>query len=278
MIGDIAPVPQQTQALPGIDEAGLSVFPVTQATRATFTGLYFRLTFLFFIQAGSKRVICPRNGELTGEAGDVMIFPAGSVVNMENRPVADADYRAEGVSITRNLVDTVFGDHPARNAAPGIQVLRAVPHHPSDMLALIKETLSREGLPEPLRAHRLLEPLLWLRHHGVELPAGDEEQPWSKVRRLIESDISYPWRLPEVARHFAMSEATFRRWLARSGPGFAQLLLHTRLERGLSLLQGTDLPVSRIALDCGFQTPSHFSDAFRKRFGIKPRQIRQRED
>ena len=78
----------------------------------------------------------------------------------------------------------------------------------------------------------------------------------------------------EVAEHFAMSEATMRRWLSKTGQGFAKILLHTRLERGLSLLQTTDDQISEIALDCGFKTPSHFSDAFRKRFGIKPKDIR----
>ncbi len=65
-----------------------------------------------------------------------------------------------------------------------------------------------------------------------------------------------------------------RRWLGKTGQGFAQTLLHTRLERGLNLLQTTDARVSQIALDCGFNAPSHVSDAFRKRFGSKPRDIR----
>lgn len=71
-----------------------------------------------------------------------------------------------------------------------------------------------------------------------------------------------------------MSEATLRRSLAGSGQGFARILHNARLERGLALLQTTDLPISRIALDCGFGTPSHFSDSFRKRFGIPPKSIR----
>nr|WP_113866450.1 AraC family transcriptional regulator [Brenneria salicis]NMN91463.1 AraC family transcriptional regulator [Brenneria salicis ATCC 15712 = DSM 30166]RBP62687.1 AraC family transcriptional regulator [Brenneria salicis ATCC 15712 = DSM 30166] len=260
-----------------ISVSDVSILPITQATTATFTELYFRLTFLFFVQAGSKRVLCPHNGELIGEAGDLMIFPPGSVVTMENRPILKDSYRADGVCFTHELVDAVFSDQRPRNGTPGIQVLRAIPHRPFQILHLIRDTLDNEGLPPPIRQHRLLEPLIWLRHNGVSLPARDEELPLSKVRRLIEADLSHPWRISEVAGHFAMSEASLRRWLAKSGHGFARILLNTRLERGLTLLQTTDVPVSQIALECGFKTPSHFSDSFRKRFGIKPKLIRSAE-
>ncbi len=261
-----------------IPDSGVSILSVTQATAATFTDLYFTLTFLFFIQTGSKRVICPTNGEVIGEAGDVMIFPPGSVVTMENRPILNAGYRADGVCFTHDLVDMVFAEQAPRNVSAGIQVLRAASHRPSEILDLIKETLGREGLPPAIRQHRLLEPLIWLRQKGVQLPKRGEEQPWGKVRRLIEPDLSHPWRVTEVAGHFAMSEASFRRWLAKSGPGFAQILLNTRLEKGLTLLQTTDVPISHIALECGFKTPSHFSDSFRKRFGITPKMIRSADE
>ncbi len=35
--------------------SGVRILPITQATSATFTDLYFSLTFLFFIRTGSKR-------------------------------------------------------------------------------------------------------------------------------------------------------------------------------------------------------------------------------
>ena len=48
-----------------IEQSGdVSVISISQATTAVFTDLYFQHTFLFFIQVGSKRVICPVNGEL----------------------------------------------------------------------------------------------------------------------------------------------------------------------------------------------------------------------
>ncbi|WP_041767994.1 AraC family transcriptional regulator [Pseudovibrio sp. FO-BEG1] len=259
------------------NDSGLSIHLITQATRATFTDMYFHQTFLSFIHKGTKKVICPHNGELIGSEGDLFIFPPGSIISLENRPLVDADYQADGVSIANALIDAVYADQPVTPTATGIQVVRGKEHKPEDVLALMKETLANTSLPEALRQHRLLEPLIWLRHIGVHLSKPDTDNPLSKVRSLIETDLSYAWRATDVASHFAMSEATFRRWLAKSGHGFAKVLLHTRLEKGLALLQSTHEPISNVALDCGFNTPSHFSEAFKKRFGIRPKEIRSRE-
>ncbi len=251
----------------------VAIYPITQATTATFTDLYLRQSFLFFIQTGSKHVWTPAQ-DLVGEEGDLLIFPAGSMVTMENRPVLDRSYRAVGVSFSDDLVRGVFSGDPSRPLGRSVQVLRANPHRPMDLEPIIRDTLANRALPPVILRHRLLEPLVWLREKGVHLAPSADEAPLSRVRRLIETDLSHPWRAADVARHLAMSEATMRRWLAGTGQGFSKILLNTRLEHGLSLLQTTEAPISEIALDCGFKTPSHFSDAFRARFGIAPKQIR----
>lgn len=252
----------------------VSVFSISQATSATFTDLYFRLTFFFFIQRGTKRVLTLTNDEMFGEEGDLVILPPGSMITMENRTVLNGNFRALGVCFPHDLIEKVYADLPTPIEARGVQVLRAENYDLSIILKLIQDTLNDDTLPSSIRQHRLLEPLIWLREQGIHLPVQVQDQPISKVRTLIETDLSYAWRSDEVAKHFAMSEATMRRWLSVSGQGFAKILLNTRLEHGLSLLQTTDDRIAHIAMDCGFKTPSHFSDAFRKRFGIKPKDIR----
>ena len=256
----------------------VSVVSISQATTATFTDLYFQRTFLFFIQVGSKKVLCPINGELVGNTGDVIVFPAGSIVTLENRPVFNANYRATGICFPEEIIRQVFPDQRSKRGALGVQVVPSHFNLTSKILNPLRVTLQNQDLPESIRVHRLLESLIWLKHYGVQLSAYEEESPLSKVRRLVETDLSHPWRSSEVAEHFAMSESTLRRWLAKSGQGFAKLLQNTRLERGLHFLHSTDIPISEIALNCGFKTPSHFSDSFRKRFGIKPSEIRKIED
>ena len=258
--------------------SSVSVLSISQATTATFTDLYFQHTFLFFIQVGSKKVLCPINGELIGHAEDVMIFPPGAIVTMENRPVLGDDYRATGVCFPRHMIEAVFSNQKSRSESTGIQIVQASTGQPFQMLNTIQATLNNTEITEPIRQHRLLEPLIWLKYHGVHLTPQEEENPHSKVRRHIKTDLSHPWRSSEVADYFAISEATMRRWLTKSGQGFSKILQNTRLEHGLSLLQSTDIPISEVAFDCGFKAPSHFSDSFKKRFGIKPSEIRKAED
>ncbi|MDS1136745.1 helix-turn-helix transcriptional regulator [Nitratireductor indicus] len=259
----------------------VTVFTISQATAATFADLYIDQTFLCFVRSGTKRVLCPINGELIAGEGDLLVFPSGSFVTLENRPLRDAAYRAEGVCFAHDLIASVFTGpaHLERGAASaermtGIRVIPAELRSSERMLAQIRETIACADIPAPIRRHRFLEPLIWLRHLGVELDPLQDNRPVSRVRRLLETDLTHPWRISEVARYFGMSEATMRRWLAESGHAFSKILQNARLERGLVLLQTTDVPISRIALECGFSTPSHFSDSFRKRFSIAPKCIR----
>ena len=263
----------ETNSLPDV-----STLSISQATPATFSELYFQHTFLVFIQVGSKRVLCPINGELIGQAEDVMIFPPGSVVTLENRPMLDHDYRAIGVCFSHHMIEAIFSNEISRAKPVGIQILQTGSEQAREILDTIQATLNDKRLPQAIRQHRLLEPLVWLKYHGIQLSPHEDENPLSKIRRLIETDLSHPWRSSEVADYFAISESTMRRWLAKSGQGFAKTLQNTRLEHGLSLLQSTDMPIAEIAFNCGFKTPSHFSDSFRKRFGIKPSEIRKVED
>lgn len=254
---------------------GITLVPVSQATRATFAGLYLERTLLVFIRTGSKRVECPIGGERVGQAGDLLIFPPDSMVTMENRPLVNDSYRADAMSLSHELVGAVFSGRPVPPGPVGVQVLQGHAHQPGVVFDLVRGTLEAcGGLPEAIYRHRLLEPLVWLREAGVRLTIGREDHPLAQVRRLLETDLAHSWRVPEAAARFAMSEATFRRWLSRSGLGFSSILSNSRLEYGLGLLQTTADPISQIALECGFKTPSHFSDAFRARFGIMPRQIR----
>jgi AraC-like DNA-binding protein len=47
-------------------------------------------------------------------------------------------------------------------------------------------------------------------------------------------------------------------------------LLERRLERSASLLQNTGLSVTEIMFECGFEDLSHFSRAFKEKFGLSP--------
>lgn len=129
--------------------------PITQATSATFADLFTQLTFLCFIQTGTKWVVCPVNGEMIAEQGDLIVFPAGSIVTLENRPLLIAHYRADGVYFNHDLIDAVFADQGPGAAPCGIQIVRALPHRPDQIFALIQQTLGSKALPLSICRRRL---------------------------------------------------------------------------------------------------------------------------
>ena len=58
------------------------------------------------------------------------------------------------------------------------------------------------------------------------------------------------------------------------GEGVAAHYLRLRLDRAAQLLRTTGMPVTDVALACGFRASSHFSSAFRSRFGVAPSKAR----
>lgn len=59
-----------------------------------------------------------------------------------------------------------------------------------------------------------------------------------------------------------------------TGMSFKQYLTNTRYTFAKKLLRTTNLPVSDICHQCGFNDLSHFMTAFKKRYGMTPKQFR----
>jgi transcriptional regulator GlxA family with amidase domain len=57
---------------------------------------------------------------------------------------------------------------------------------------------------------------------------------------------------------------------ALTGISPVELLREMRLQRGYTLLLTTTKSVSEIAFEVGFNTPSYFSNCFKKQFGKYP--------
>ncbi|MBB2196294.1 GlxA family transcriptional regulator [Gluconacetobacter sp. 1c LMG 22058] len=96
--------------------------------------------------------------------------------------------------------------------------------------------------------------------------------------QLMESRIDQKLSVGEIASAAGLSERQLERlFRAHTGATPAAYLAAARLERARRLLRQTSMSVTDVGVACGFMSLTHFSTAFRNRFGYAPRQERQRQ-
>lgn len=249
-------------------------FTITQATSQIFRDLYVYNTMLILVEAGSKCVRLEEDNELDIGVGELLIFPSSTFITIENRITSGSDYRALCVSYPDEMIEAAFGPPQSKPSGNAAITIGKCPLPLANAISTLETVSESEAIPTDILQHRLMEPLIWLKSMGVELSAPDEKSLDCRLRDLIASEPSRKWRSQEVAATLGCSEATLRRRLSECSTTFSEILTSVRLEHGLTLLQTTSTPISQIALDCGYSTPSHFSDAFKGRFNIQPKLIR----
>ena len=98
------------------------------------------------------------------------------------------------------------------------------------------------------------------------------------LTKVMEENFFYNLSLEEFARLSGRSLSSFKRDFKstyQTTPG--RWLTARRLDYSRQLLIGTGATVKEVCYDSGFESPSHFVSAFRKRFGLTPLEIRKAE-
>ncbi len=87
--------------------------------------------------------------------------------------------------------------------------------------------------------------------------------------------LSHPWTLGSMAEHCGMKMTSFAghcRRLTNMSP--IDYLNRCRLEWAANRLRGETTPITRIALECGFNTSQYFATRFQQKFKMSPRAYR----
>jgi AraC-like DNA-binding protein len=100
----------------------------------------------------------------------------------------------------------------------------------------------------------------------------------TRVRWLIEANLSAPPGLADVARALGRSERALSRQLAASGTSFRTIRDACHVARAKELLRATHLPLAEIAARTGFDDAANFSRAFRRVTGMAPGAYRRTSD
>jgi transcriptional regulator GlxA family with amidase domain len=121
-----------------------------------------------------------------------------------------------------------------------------------------------------------------LQHAGLEgagRPARVNPLPgWrlKRVQNLVDSRLDEPLDLAALASAAGVSRMHFAaQFRAATGRQPHHYLLQKRIERSMSLMTRTPIPLAELALSVGFQSQSHFSTVFKRLTGQTPAQWRK---
>lgn len=150
---------------------------------------------------------------------------------------------------------------------------------PLDMMLYLIEARFGRLVAEHVKATFILD----------RIRSGSERQPLTKDDRvdpaqpmlaramvLIETKLGEKQPLAEVAAALGISLRQLQRlFRAQIGQSPAAFIKSLRLKRAQAMLQTMRLPVTSVAMACGFGSSTYFASAYRRHFGYSPRSERR---
>ncbi|VGO17889.1 HTH-type transcriptional activator RhaR [Pontiella desulfatans] len=92
----------------------------------------------------------------------------------------------------------------------------------------------------------------------------------------LENDFSKDWKLEDLLKIAHMSRSNLMRVFRKAtGQTPIEYLVRLRIQRAMEMLRNSDLSVTEIALEVGFNDSNYFTRQFRRILGESPRSFRQ---
>lgn len=234
-------------------------------------------------------------GDVQGSPPATVIHPGGRCQDLAGRPVHES--MSHGLRTWGNdphgreqLVIGTYGSVGAVGelltaALPPWLVVRAE-EHPSASLDLMSAEIARDAPGQGTLLDRLLDVLLieTVRAHAAIVARSAEgcgswltatDPVVVEALRLLHSGAGRSWTLESLALAARTSRATLsRRFLAQVGEPPMAYLTRCRLARAADLLTQEGATVAAAARAVGYSTPFALSAAFKRHYGLSPRDYR----
>ncbi len=96
-----------------------------------------------------------------------------------------------------------------------------------------------------------------------------------KAQQYIQENIHTSLTAYELAHHLKMSYSQFSRWFSKQfGVGFNQYVNAVRIHKATELLYSSDMSISAICFEVGYNTIANFNQQFKRRKNMTPRDFR----
>ncbi len=140
-----------------------------------------------------------------------------------------------------------------------------------------EESVAREAGHEAILLAKLLELIVNLSRYYMQSET-TEARALLRVGHVIgslESNYAKDWTLEEILQIAHMSKSNFMRVFKKAtGQSPIEYLLRMRIQEGMKRLINTDMSITDIAMDIGFNDSNYFSRQFRQALGQSPRNFR----
>ncbi len=100
-----------------------------------------------------------------------------------------------------------------------------------------------------------------------------------EAKELLATRMDQPPTILELSKLIGINEYKLKKGFKELfGTTIFGYIHETRMSLAKHLLLGTDKTAKEIAYDTGYSSPQHFSNAFKKRFGVTPKSVRNNPD
>ncbi len=97
----------------------------------------------------------------------------------------------------------------------------------------------------------------------------------AEICEILENDLSTTHTINDLAKSLSWNETQLMRVFRQAAGTTVHNYQHrARMEKACELLANTELTITQIAMNVGYEYSSNFTTAFRKHFGVTPRQVR----
>jgi AraC-like DNA-binding protein len=154
--------------------------------------------------------------------------------------------------------------------------LRTVTSNLARMLELANSLVDHPD-PEPaLRELHAQAVTLQLLCASLQTAAGQADRRLQEARRYLENHLAPVPTISQVARAVGISQTLLKqRFKSQFGETIYQFSVRCRMERAFQLLQRDCLPIAKTASTVGYNASTAFATAFRRQFGMSPRDVRK---
>lgn len=167
------------------------------------------------------------------------------------------------------------------------RLLIKAPHHawPSTplfrvLMASLMTELSKPGLFHRMRVIHLTAQLILELAAIVEYPENQQHstdtERFSRLLAQLEQSCAEPWTLDAMAARIGLKHTHFTSLFHHyTGDSPLRYLNRLRVAKARQMLRAEKLPITEIALECGFCSSQHFAKIFREFSGVTAQEYRK---